>query len=32
MAGSAVVDLIRADPATVAAGYLLSGAGLRPLP
>ncbi len=32
MAGSAVVDLVRADPATVAAGYLLSGAGLRPLP
>jgi NAD(P)-dependent dehydrogenase (short-subunit alcohol dehydrogenase family) len=30
--GSALVDLVRADPATVAAGYLLTGAGLRTLP
>jgi len=32
MAGSALVDLVLADPATVAPAYLLSGAGLRPLP
>jgi NAD(P)-dependent dehydrogenase (short-subunit alcohol dehydrogenase family) len=32
MAGAALVDLVRADPATVAPGYLLSGAGLRELP
>jgi NAD(P)-dependent dehydrogenase (short-subunit alcohol dehydrogenase family) len=31
-AGSALVDLVRADPATVAPGYLLTAAGLRPLP
>ncbi|MBL7498953.1 SDR family oxidoreductase [Frankia sp. CNm7] len=32
IAGSALVDLARADPATVAPGYLLTGAGLRDLP
>jgi NAD(P)-dependent dehydrogenase (short-subunit alcohol dehydrogenase family) len=32
IAGSALVDLVRADPATTAAGYLLTAAGLRPLP
>jgi hypothetical protein len=32
MAGSAVVDLVRADPGTSAPGYLLTGAGLRTLP
>jgi NAD(P)-dependent dehydrogenase (short-subunit alcohol dehydrogenase family) len=31
-AGSALVDLVRADPATMAPGYLLTGAGLQPLP
>jgi NAD(P)-dependent dehydrogenase (short-subunit alcohol dehydrogenase family) len=31
-AGSALVDLTRADPATVAPGYLLTAAGLQPLP
>jgi NAD(P)-dependent dehydrogenase (short-subunit alcohol dehydrogenase family) len=31
-AGSALVDLVRADPATVAPGYLLTAAGLRPVP
>jgi len=31
-AGSALVDLVRADPATVAPGYLLTAAGLQPLP
>jgi NAD(P)-dependent dehydrogenase (short-subunit alcohol dehydrogenase family) len=30
-AGSAFVELIRADPATTAAGYLLTGAGLQNL-
>jgi NAD(P)-dependent dehydrogenase (short-subunit alcohol dehydrogenase family) len=30
-AGSAFVDLVRADPATMAAGYLLTGAGLQKL-
>ena len=32
MAGSALVDLVRADPATTAPGYLLTGAGLQKLP
>lgn len=32
IAGSAVVDLVRADPSTTAPGYLLTGAGLQPLP
>jgi NAD(P)-dependent dehydrogenase (short-subunit alcohol dehydrogenase family) len=31
-AGSAVADLVRADPATVAPGYLLTVAGLQKLP
>jgi NAD(P)-dependent dehydrogenase (short-subunit alcohol dehydrogenase family) len=31
-AGSALVDLVRADPATTAPGYLLTAAGLRELP
>jgi NAD(P)-dependent dehydrogenase (short-subunit alcohol dehydrogenase family) len=31
-AGSALVDLIRADPATTAAGYLLTAAGLQQVP
>jgi NAD(P)-dependent dehydrogenase (short-subunit alcohol dehydrogenase family) len=31
-AGSAVVELLRADAATLAPGYLLTGDGLRPLP
>jgi len=31
-AGAALVDLVRADPATVAAGYLLTAAGLQELP
>jgi NAD(P)-dependent dehydrogenase (short-subunit alcohol dehydrogenase family) len=31
-AGAAVVDLVRADAATVAPGYLLTGAGLQKLP
>jgi NAD(P)-dependent dehydrogenase (short-subunit alcohol dehydrogenase family) len=31
IAGTAVVDLVRADPATVASGYLLTGAGLQEL-
>jgi NAD(P)-dependent dehydrogenase (short-subunit alcohol dehydrogenase family) len=31
-AGSALVDLIRADPATTAPGYLLTAAGLQQLP
>jgi NAD(P)-dependent dehydrogenase (short-subunit alcohol dehydrogenase family) len=31
-AGSAVADLVRADPATVAPGYLLTAAGLQKLP
>ena len=30
--GSALVDLVRADPATIAPGYLLTGAGLQKLP
>jgi NAD(P)-dependent dehydrogenase (short-subunit alcohol dehydrogenase family) len=30
-AGSAFVELVRADPATIAAGYLLTGAGLQKL-
>jgi NAD(P)-dependent dehydrogenase (short-subunit alcohol dehydrogenase family) len=32
MAGSALVELVRADPATAAPGYLLTGAGLQTLP
>jgi NAD(P)-dependent dehydrogenase (short-subunit alcohol dehydrogenase family) len=32
MAGSALLDLVRADPATTAPGYLLTGAGLQQLP
>jgi NAD(P)-dependent dehydrogenase (short-subunit alcohol dehydrogenase family) len=32
IAGSALVDLVRADPATAAPEYLLTGAGLRKLP
>jgi hypothetical protein len=32
MAGFAPVDLVRADPATTASGYLLSAAGLQKLP
>jgi 3-oxoacyl-[acyl-carrier protein] reductase len=32
MAGSALVDLIRTDPATTARGYLLTAAGLQKLP
>jgi NAD(P)-dependent dehydrogenase (short-subunit alcohol dehydrogenase family) len=32
LAGSALVDLVRADPATTAPGYLLTGAGLQKLP
>jgi NAD(P)-dependent dehydrogenase (short-subunit alcohol dehydrogenase family) len=32
LAGSALVDLVRADPATTAAGYLLTGAGLQKVP
>ena len=31
-AGSAVLDLVRADRATIAPGYLLTGAGLQKLP
>jgi hypothetical protein len=32
IAGSAVLDLVRKDPSTLSAGYLLTGAGLQPLP
>lgn len=32
MAGAALVDLVRADPATAAPGYLLTAAGLQKLP
>jgi NAD(P)-dependent dehydrogenase (short-subunit alcohol dehydrogenase family) len=32
LAGSTLVDLVRADPATVAPGYLLTAAGLQKLP
>jgi hypothetical protein len=32
IAGSALVELIRADPATRAPGYVLTGAGLQELP
>jgi NAD(P)-dependent dehydrogenase (short-subunit alcohol dehydrogenase family) len=32
MAGSALLDLVRADPATTAPGYLLTGARLQQLP
>src|SRR5262245_43254035 len=31
-AGAALVDLVRADPATTAPGYLLTAAGLQKLP
>ncbi|MDT5077031.1 MAG: 3-oxoacyl-[acyl-carrier protein] reductase [Mycobacterium sp.] len=31
-AGSAVLELVRKDPATLSAGYLLTGAGLQSLP
>jgi hypothetical protein len=31
-AGSALVDLVRADPSTTAPGYLLTAAGLQKLP
>lgn len=32
IAGTALVDLVRADPATIAPGYLLTAAGLQKLP
>jgi len=32
LAGSALVDLVRADPVTTAPGYLLTAAGLQTLP
>jgi 3-oxoacyl-[acyl-carrier protein] reductase len=32
IAGAALVELVRADPATVAPAYLLTGAGLQKLP
>jgi hypothetical protein len=32
MAGSALVDLVRADAATTAPGYVLTAAGLQKLP
>ncbi|MGH3644589.1 MAG: SDR family oxidoreductase [Mycobacterium sp.] len=32
IAGSAVLDLVRKDPAALASGYLLTGAGLQALP
>jgi NAD(P)-dependent dehydrogenase (short-subunit alcohol dehydrogenase family) len=32
IAGAAVVELVRADAADVAPGYMLTGAGLQPLP
>jgi NAD(P)-dependent dehydrogenase (short-subunit alcohol dehydrogenase family) len=32
IAGSAVLDLVRTDSAALSAGYLLTGAGLQPLP
>jgi hypothetical protein len=32
LAGAALLELIRADPATVAPGYLLTAAGLQDLP
>ena len=32
MAGSALVGLVRSDPATTTPGYLLTAAGLRKLP
>jgi hypothetical protein len=32
LAGSALVDLVRAGPAAMAAGYVLSGTGLQQLP
>jgi hypothetical protein len=31
IAGSALLDLIRADPSTTVPGYLLTGDGLQPL-
>jgi NAD(P)-dependent dehydrogenase (short-subunit alcohol dehydrogenase family) len=32
IAGAAMVDLLEADPGSVAPGYVLNGAGLQPLP
>jgi hypothetical protein len=32
VAGSTLVDLVRADPATIAPGYLLTAAGLQKVP
>jgi hypothetical protein len=32
MAGAALVELVRADPATIAPGYLLTADGLQKLP
>jgi hypothetical protein len=32
MAGAALVELVQADPATTARGYLLTAAGLQNLP
>ena len=32
VAGAALVELVRADPASVAPGYMLTGAGLQELP
>src|SRR6516164_9167093 len=32
IAGAAVVELLQTDPANIAAGYVLTGAGLQPLP
>jgi hypothetical protein len=32
LAGSALVDLVRAGPAAMAPGYVLSGTGLQKLP
>ena len=31
-AGAALLELVRAEPANLAASYLLTGTGLRPLP
>jgi len=32
MAGTAIVDLVQSDPATLSAGYVLTGAGLQAVP
>ena len=32
IAGAALVELVQAEAATLAPGYLLTGAGLQPLP